>query len=785
MAISKAGVGALGLVWAVGVMPGCGSEDSPGGRESGGSGLTTGGSGASAGAGGAGAGGTGNAAGASAAGGVSNTGGASGGTATGGSGNSGGSSGASGDAGSAGDAGESGAGGAASGEGGEGGEGGDQTSGGTSNGGTSNGGTSNGGTSNGGTSNGGTSNGGTSNGGTSNGGLIDDGTLGLPETIPDGPCGVCPIGLTCGGGGDAEVCGTVEALPNGKVCSVDGFCFKYPLPQNNTLHDASARGDVIWAVGDRGTVLRYDGESWSGLTNLVYRENTPQDFLSVWVAPSGEVWIGGDGGFLLRGLGSNWNQLKIPSTVLAANDHIHALAGSSASDVWLGTQSGRLVHFDGENFTLETTYPGALTDIEVVAANDIYVSGAHGVDHYDGEEWSPENASFSTVYAVAARTATDVWAVGASGNIYRKLAGTWQSHDRSGTAGYQAVIPLGANDVWVVGREFVHFDGLAWTVSSAPDVFLAAAGTPAGSAVAVGQNGATVHFTSGAPVVVNDGEKQYWDYATLMHGYSNTDFWIAGQDRSDDLSDDYSLLLHYDGSSFTRITASSSSWNALWVEQGGGVHLAPAAGSSARYYLPAGSLSVQSQPAGATRTRRAYFGTADDALWSGGRGLMEYWNGEVWSVVAHPFAGSSTMYTGMWGSAADEIWAVTDTATAAYYDGETWEAVALPGVASGISGRSRSEVYAADGDCVYEYDGANWEELHCFQRQRNTVASVATCNDSDVWVAGYGSSLIHYRGAHGWRDIRTGTDGITDVYCVSGDKVWASGSGQSVLLLER
>jgi hypothetical protein len=48
MEISKAGMGALGLVWAVGVMPGCGGEDSPGGRGSGGSGLMTGGIGASA-----------------------------------------------------------------------------------------------------------------------------------------------------------------------------------------------------------------------------------------------------------------------------------------------------------------------------------------------------------------------------------------------------------------------------------------------------------------------------------------------------------------------------------------------------------------------------------------------------------------------------------------------------------------------------------------------------------------------------------------------------------------
>jgi hypothetical protein len=798
MTKSKAAVATLGLLWAVGVMPGCGKEDSPEGSESGGSGLTTAGRGGSAGAAGAGAGrgGTSNVAGSSAAGsgnaggsentgGSGNTGGASAGSGTGGSGNAAGSAGSGGDSGAAGDAGESGssqggAGGTANGEAGDG-AGGDDPRAGTSSGGAGNGGTAGGGTSGGGAGTGGASGSGTSG----SGGVFDDSTLGLPETIVDGACGVCPIGLTCGGGGDAQVCGTVEAMPNGKVCSVDGFCFKYPNPQNNSLHDAFARGEAIWAVGARGTVLRYDGQSWSGLTNLVFGSNDAMTFYSVWVAPSGEVWIGGYGGLLLRGVGSTWNQLKIPTTVIPGNEYISALGGSSANDVWLGTTSGRFVHFDGQSFALVSTYSGALHDIEVVAANDIYLSGAHGISHYDGVTWASESGSFSTVYGVTARTPAEIWAAGGNAHIYRKLAGTWQTYT-TGTTSYQAVIPRAANDVWAVGTHLSHFDGLAWTATSSAGSYDAAAGTAAGTAVAVGQNGSTVHLTSGTPVWVNNGQQEYWDFTSEIHGYSNTDLWFAGQDRSSNLSDDDSLLLHYDGAAFTRISRTDiSSWGALWAERGGGVRLASGLESTARYYLPPGGTSVQSQPVGPSLLRRAYFGTADNALWAGGRGLLEFWNGTAWSTVAHPFAATSTTYTDMWGSAANSIWAVTDTASAAYYDGTTWEAVALPGTASGISGRSASEVYAADVDCVYDYDGESWSELHCFERRAQSVVSVAACNDTDVWIAGYGTSLIHYRGSQGWRDVRTGLDHMSKVFCVTPDKVWASGSGQAVLVLER
>src|SRR4051812_1884482 len=44
------------------------------------------------------------------------------------------------------------------------------------------------------------------------------------------------------------------------VCSVDGFCWELPTPQGETLRAARASAaDNLWAVGDGGVALHYDG----------------------------------------------------------------------------------------------------------------------------------------------------------------------------------------------------------------------------------------------------------------------------------------------------------------------------------------------------------------------------------------------------------------------------------------------------------------------------------------------------------------------------------------------
>jgi hypothetical protein len=50
------------------------------------------------------------------------------------------------------------------------------------------------------------------------------------------------------------------------VCSADGWCWQNPLPQGNPLHSIwGASAADVFAVGEAGTILRYDGASWSAM----------------------------------------------------------------------------------------------------------------------------------------------------------------------------------------------------------------------------------------------------------------------------------------------------------------------------------------------------------------------------------------------------------------------------------------------------------------------------------------------------------------------------------------
>ena len=51
----------------------------------------------------------------------------------------------------------------------------------------------------------------------------------------------------------------------------------------------------VWAVGDGGTVVRWNGKAWASVPS-----GTTADLLAVTKAPGGSVWIGGVRGILRR-----------------------------------------------------------------------------------------------------------------------------------------------------------------------------------------------------------------------------------------------------------------------------------------------------------------------------------------------------------------------------------------------------------------------------------------------------------------------------------------------------
>jgi hypothetical protein len=163
-------------------------------------------------------------------------------------------------------------------------------------------------------------------------------------------------GGAAGGGGAAEGGGagggatgggaTGGGVPSdgGDVC-FNGFCWENPLPQGNDLSAVwgTAPNDV-WVGGDGNTLLHFDGTGWRS-----FQYPTANDIgAAVWVLSE----IDGD---FYAGLGTD--QLKQfhagqwGGAPTGAPRSVQVLSGSSASDIWAGTSTGEIHHWDGAMWT--------------------------------------------------------------------------------------------------------------------------------------------------------------------------------------------------------------------------------------------------------------------------------------------------------------------------------------------------------------------------------------------------------------------------------------------------
>jgi hypothetical protein len=173
--------------------------------------------------------------------------------------------------------------------------------------------------------------------------------------------------------------------------------------------------------------------------------------------------------------GTAWSIVPVPTPAGAATSQLAAISALSPSNIWavgsvvniVGTtvQNRTLVeHWNGSAWSIvpsrNATASNLLTGVTAVAANNVWAVGytitTDGtnepdrtlVEHWNGSAWSivasPSPASNDTLTGVAARSASDVWAVG-----------TRQDHS--------GAIPI--------NRTLTeHWNGSAWSVVASPNV---------------------------------------------------------------------------------------------------------------------------------------------------------------------------------------------------------------------------------------------------------------------------------------------------------------------------
>ncbi len=240
-----------------------------------------------------------------------------------------------------------------------------------------------------------------------------------------------------------------------------------PTPRRLNALQMEGESGTGYAVGDSGTVLYYDGSTWSLVNTGLSLGNINLYDLA---ERADTVWVVGDSGKIVFFEGSSWSfQTSGVTTALFAIDNV----GGSHSLFAVG--AGGVILFSANGTTWSPQTSGVTDTLFVTggpAANNWFAAGQGGTAlHWDGSSWSPltTNTTASLHGGTGAGDSTgltDIWLVGTGGTIIHSSNGAVWSAQTSPTTenlfGIEALSPVSAMAVGSAGT-IVQWNGIAWS----------------------------------------------------------------------------------------------------------------------------------------------------------------------------------------------------------------------------------------------------------------------------------------------------------------------------------
>ncbi len=228
----------------------------------------------------------------------------------------------------------------------------------------------------------------------------------------------------------------------------------------------------VFAVGDAGTILHYDGASWRSMDS-----GTTQWLRGVWGSSSHDVFAVGGAGTILHYDGTSWRSMESGTT-----QYLFSGWGSSSTDVFAVGHD--ILHYDGMSWRRMDTLPGLHpSGVWGSSGADVFVVGSAGIGspkiaHYDGTIWQwmdlaapcPQGATWWYTYAsVWGSSNKDVFAIGSCRIGFWDIAyslishydgSAWTTDRLSPSRGFISIWGSGHDDMFIVGDAIYHYDGL-------------------------------------------------------------------------------------------------------------------------------------------------------------------------------------------------------------------------------------------------------------------------------------------------------------------------------------
>ena len=250
-------------------------------------------------------------------------------------------------------------------------------------------------------------------------------------------------------------------------------------PARLPIYAAAGPGESgILAVGQNGQILEYGG-GWSPVNRF-----TGHGYKGVWGSSAADVYVVGydflsevpeDKYADLRFDGDSWSAFTLPcSGPYDCHAPSTAVWGSSATDVFIGSENGKIHHFDGTTWSFQTRLSyQEIRGIWGSGSADVFAAGVgnypfNNIWHYDGTDWRVmteiADVTFSGLWGSSGE---NVLAGAYPGRIFRYDGSGWSLMTEVAGPPYRSlkIWGSGADNVYAVdGDLMLRYDGGSWTV---------------------------------------------------------------------------------------------------------------------------------------------------------------------------------------------------------------------------------------------------------------------------------------------------------------------------------
>ena len=598
----------------------------------------------------------------------------------------------------------------------------------------------------------------------------------------------------------------VEAKFQPRLCSSSNWCWHHPLPQGNALKGLSGTGLTdVWAVGDAGTALHYDGQAWTLIPTGV-----SVSLKGILANAPNSIWVTGDSGTILH-----WDGRKFSPESITTKVNLNGIWGTSDSNIYIAGDSATILTRTGTGWQEQTGVAGSANNLTKIAGSDSFNIWAIGqlstILMYDGSQWRvpAKTPGFGPFNDVMTFGKNDVWlAVGTNATDCK--VGRWDGAAwLTNTPCQNAVLALSgtsALDVWIAGAEKSVSHFLTSDVSKPMtfDVFSPGSitgQTPTLNAAWSRTIGESYWVTSDGNIVrrvANPGGTQMAGPLPFLRAKNGIDELtaVAGAGGNEYFLFKDGTMFGWDGlrlNTSTNVPLSPvvDSWSAPTGEViavgGAGFVYKYSGGSGGTWTsLKSASLNVTVTAVGGITVSDFYVGT-DTGTGTGN--IYRYSNGATPTSPINATAYSGSIQS-IWARSGSEVWAVGGNGTVVRINNGTPSLITVPiagttklTAVSGPPSTSSHVWVVGTAGFAMRFDGTAWTKLTT--NVSVDLNSVAVVGESDVWMAGAAGVLLHWDGTRISPVLGPFANrNLIKLHVTESKNVWLVGSGRSIWRLE-